>query len=144
MACRRTRGWAIGALALVLSLTVAACGGSSKKSHARSPGGITTSTTSTPSSAKSTSTSTGGVTSAPGSPNPYGPNSPTSPTGLGRILVKNGYAKSAASKCIASGLLKELSPPEVQALAAKKASTALKARVAAASRACAGGAPSGG
>jgi hypothetical protein len=139
----RARGWAIGALALVMALSVSACGGSSNKSHARSPGSAMTST-STTRSATSTSTSSGGATSLPGSPNPYGPNSPTSPTGLGRILVQNGYAKAARAKCVAGGLLKELSPPEVQALAQKKASKALKDRLAAAARACAGGAPSGG
>ena len=83
-------------------------------------------------------------TSAPGSSNPYGPNSPTSPTGLGRILVKDGLVKAGQAKCTANGLLKELSPPEAQSLAQNKASNALKAHVAKAAKACAGGAPSGG
>jgi hypothetical protein len=133
---------AVAAVALVLALP--GCGGSSKKSHVAPAGTPSTTTTSARTSSSSTSTSSGGVTSAPGSGNPYGPNSPTEPSGLGRILVKDRLVKPERAKCTATGLLKELSPPEVQALAQNRPSKELKSHVAKAAEACAGGAPSGG
>lgn len=126
-----------------LALIVPGCGGSSKKSQPKTSGVMSTTTSSTQKNT-ATSTTSAGVTSAPGSGNPYGPNSPTEPSGLGRILVKDGLVKSATAKCAATGLLKELSPPEVQALAQNRASNELKARVAKAAKACSAGAPSGG
>jgi len=133
---------AVAAAALLLALP--GCGGSSKKSQPKTTGTPSTTTSSAKTSSSSTTTSSGGVTSAPGSGNPYGPNSPTEPSGLGRILVKDRLVKPEQAKCTATGLLKELSPPEVQALAQNRPSKELKSHVAKAAKACTGGAPSGG
>ncbi len=142
MAARWLKVAAVAAAAFALVLP--GCGGSSKKSQPKTSGVMSTTTASSKTSSSSTDTTTGGVTSAPGSGNPYGPNSPTEPSGLGRILVKDKLVKPGQAKCTATGLLKELSPPEVQALANNRASNALKAQVAKATKACSGGAPSGG
>src|SRR5207249_2162312 len=83
------------ALLVALVLTLSACGESSKK--AATKGGSTstlpTNTSTTETSGGGNTSSTETATSAPGSPDPYGPSSPTSTTGLGRLLVKNGYAR---------------------------------------------------
>ncbi|MBV9213500.1 MAG: hypothetical protein JOZ25_07610 [Actinobacteria bacterium] len=130
-----------------LGFGVAACGGSSGKAPhpaARGAGATATGSPQTGPAASGTITTSGSATSAPGSGNPYGPDSPTEPGGLGRILVKDGLVQAPVAKCTAAGLLKELSPPEVQALAENRAATALRARVTKAAKGCRGGAPAGG
>jgi hypothetical protein len=138
-------GATLSALFIALSLCVSACGGSSKKEATKGGASSSTTTSSATTTAVTNTASTSETaTSAPGSPDPYGPNSPTSTSGLSRILVKNGYAKASEAKCVADGLLKELSPPEVQAIAEKKAQKELQVKIDNVARSCRAGTPSGG